>query len=68
MKYNGGAFASVSTVGTGMGKGRKRDSSGERDPRRQKAAITPGRQAGRQSGREEASAQKLSANGFVKAS
>ena len=69
VKYNGGAFASVSTVGTGMGKGRKRDSSGERDPRRQKAAIMPGRH-GRQSGREEeeASAQKLSANGFVKAS
>ena len=43
---------------------------GERDPRRQKAAIMPGRQAGNQGGREEeeASAQKLSANGFVKAS
>ena len=51
------------------GKRQKKGIAAERDPRRQKAAIMPGRH-GRQSGREEekASAQKLSANGFVKAS
>ena len=48
------------------GKRQKKGIAAERDPRRQKAAIMPGRQSGR--GEEEASAQKLSANGFVKAS
>ena len=44
-----------------------RGGGGEISPRRQKkAAIMPGRQAIRE--REEASAQKLSANGFVRAS